>query len=75
MSPMKREIRVLCVDDSSYNLFLMKEILGSIKTLDIELDSAMHGQEALDKVLSHPKRYYHFIFLDLHMPLMNGFEV
>ena len=45
--PLKKVIKILCVDDSSYNLFLMKELLSSIDGLKVELDTAMHGEEAL----------------------------
>jgi hypothetical protein len=30
LTPLIKVIKVLCVDDSSYNLFLMKELLSSI---------------------------------------------
>jgi hypothetical protein len=40
-------IKVLCVDDSSYNLFLMKELLCNIEGIKVDLDTAMHGQEAI----------------------------
>ena len=58
------------MDDSSYNLFLMRELLANIDTLKIDFDSAMHGLEAVQKV---SKQHYDIIFLDLHMPVMDGY--
>lgn len=37
-------IKVLCVDDSSYNLFLMKELFGTIEDVQINVDTALHGE-------------------------------
>jgi hypothetical protein len=40
-------IRILCVDDSTYNIFLMKELFKNMEStnsiLKIELESALHG--------------------------------
>lgn len=48
--PKKPEMRILCVDDSSYNLFLMKELFNTIDNVQIKLDTAMHGMQALSVV-------------------------
>ena len=72
--PIQKTVKVLCVDDSSYNLFLMKELLSSMSHLKVDLDTAMHGKEAIQKVCS-AEIIYDFIFMDLHMPVMDGFEV
>ena len=45
--PVVKVIKVLCVDDSSYNLFLMKELLSNIEGLKVDLETAMHGHEAI----------------------------
>jgi len=39
--------RVLIVDDSSYNLFVMQELLQTIPAIQI-IKTAMNGQECLD---------------------------
>ena len=41
------EERILCVDDSTYNLFVIKELLYSINKNFI-IDTALNGQEAID---------------------------
>jgi CheY-like chemotaxis protein len=42
--------RILIVDDSPYNLFVMKEILTLLDP-SLILQTALNGQEALDRVL------------------------
>lgn len=40
------------------------------------VEQALHGQEAINKVIINQKqRQYDFIFMDLSMPIMDGFEV
>ena len=41
---------------------------------NIEITEALNGQEALDQVHSH-QQPFDLILMDLHMPLMDGFEV
>jgi hypothetical protein len=38
------------VDDSTYNLFVMKELMAQIDST-MEVEQALHGKEALEKVL------------------------
>ncbi len=60
-------MRILIVDDSTYNLFVMKEILTQLKP-DLYLDEALNGQAAIDKVLENTLLSipdYDLIFLDL----------
>ena len=42
------------------------------------IDSATNGQEAVDlikqKEVHENERYYDLIFLDLEMPILNGYE-
>jgi response regulator RpfG family c-di-GMP phosphodiesterase len=40
----------------------------------IEITEALNGQQALDQVHSH-QLPFDLILMDLHMPLMDGFEV
>ena len=40
----------------------------------IEIEQAMNGQEAVDKVFSRGEPF-DMIFLDLHMPVLDGFKV
>ena len=70
-------LRVLIVDDSSYNLFVMEELIGQIKTKKILLDTALNGQLAVDQVIETWRggNAYDVIFLDLNMPVLDGFQV
>jgi len=61
--------KVLVVDDQQINRFVIKEILRKIG--NFEADEAINGKEALDLVES---KHYNLIFMDLDMPVMNGFE-
>ena len=40
----------------------------------IKVIQAMNGEEAVDKVVA-AERPFHNIFLDLHMPVLDGFKV
>jgi CheY-like chemotaxis protein/HPt (histidine-containing phosphotransfer) domain-containing protein len=57
---------ILLADDSKSTHFLLSAIL---KKLSCKLDSAMNGSEAVEKI----KKYsYDLIFMDSHMPVMDG---
>lgn len=60
--------RVLIVDDFPDNIFLLEEILSS---LGFEADSANNGELAVQSVQNND---YRVIFMDIEMPVMNGFE-
>ena len=73
--PPKRKLKVLVVDDSSYNLFVMSMILEELKDMELEVLTALNGQRAVDTVLQHQERRFDIIFLDLQMPVMDGYDV
>ena len=60
--------KVLAVDDNSTNI---KVIQGILAMYQIKVDTAMSGQECLDKVA---KNHYHLILMDQMMPIMDGIE-
>ncbi|KAL3441209.1 hypothetical protein BJX65DRAFT_288944 [Aspergillus insuetus] len=66
-----RRARVLVVDDNSINLNLMLTFMK--KRQLAALDSAENGQLAVDAVERTPQGY-DLIFMDISMPVMNGFE-
>ncbi len=62
-------VNVLIVDDSSYNLYALEEILSSN---GINILKASSGNEALNLML---EKDIAIVLLDVQMPDMNGFEV
>lgn len=64
----KREHRILVVDDDEGNLKLMSAILFSH---NYSFDTAQDGALALEKIREAPPD---LIFLDIMMPVMDGFE-
>ncbi|MDU0457660.1 MAG: ATP-binding protein [Geobacteraceae bacterium] len=59
--------RILLVDDSQENRVLLRLLLLK---LPLVLDEATNGQEALDL---YEKNSYDLIFMDIQMPVMDGF--
>ncbi|MCM1121655.1 MAG: ATP-binding protein [Eubacterium sp.] len=62
------QAKILAVDDNRVNLTVVK---GLLKRLKVQFDSALSGQECLDKV---KQKHYDIIFLDHMMPGMDGME-
>lgn len=60
--------KILVVDDNATNIKVIQGILGMYQ---IKVDTAMSGQECLDKVADN---HYHMIFMDQMMPIMDGIE-
>ena len=60
--------RILAVDDTRVNITVVK---GLLKRLKVQFDSALSGQECLDKVKTN---HYDIILLDHMMPEMDGIE-
>lgn len=63
-----RGLRVLVVDDIRVNMMLAANML---KKRGCEVDTAENGREALTKATT---QHYDIIFMDCHMPEMDGFE-
>ena len=59
---------ILAVDDTRVNITVVK---GLLKRLKVQVDSALSGQECLDKVKANR---YDIILLDHMMPEMDGIE-
>ncbi len=70
---MSKYKRILLVDDDETSNFL-NELL--IKGMDIveEVSVAFNGQEALHYLQNDSGTFPQLIFLDLNMPVMDGFE-
>lgn len=63
--------RVLLVEDNELNIEVAAELLDIV---GIQADQALNGQLAVDCVLDHEPGYYDLIFMDIQMPVMNGYE-
>lgn len=42
--------------------------------MGIQVEQALNGKLALERVLEHGPGYYDLIFMDIQMPVMNGYE-
>lgn len=74
-APIRDKVKVLIVDDSPYNLLVLKIIIGEITEKEIEVHSAFNGKQAIAKVLAEILRPFDLILLDLQMPIMDGYQV
>lgn len=66
-----RGLRVLLVEDNELNRQIASEML---KLLGVRVEMAENGREAVEAVCSHPALYYDAVFMDVQMPVMNGYE-
>ncbi len=63
--------RVLLVEDNELNREIAAEVIGMAGT---QVEIAENGQEAVDKVRWQPEGYYDLVFMDIQMPVMNGYD-
>jgi signal transduction histidine kinase len=59
---------ILLVEDNAMNVMIAKHLL---QQWGIDTEVAMNGQDALDKF---DARRHHLVLMDLHMPVMDGYE-
>ena len=64
-------IQALVVDDDSFQLALISDILRGLGVL--EISTAASGAQALEQLGAQPDRF-NLMLLDLHMPGMDGFQ-
>ena len=63
--------RILLVEDNELN----REIAGEILQMTgAEVETAENGKIAVEKVEASPKGLYDLVFMDIQMPVMNGYE-
>ncbi len=65
------QYRALIVDDALLN---RKVLCTFLEKTGIKMDEAASGEEAIEKYIYSPVGYYNIIFMDIHMPNMNGYE-
>lgn len=63
--------RALLVEDNEINMEVAGEILGMA---GLEIEYAKNGREAVDIMSTVTPGYYDIVFMDIQMPLMNGYE-
>jgi CheY-like chemotaxis protein len=63
--------RILLVEDNELNAEIATEIL---EMTGVQIDHAKNGSEAVDKIVGTPDGYYDLVFMDIQMPIMNGYE-
>jgi len=63
--------RALLVEDNELNAEIAGEILSMT---GLEIEYAKDGKEALDKMTEAEAGYYDILFMDIQMPIMDGYE-
>lgn len=63
--------RILLVEDNELNREIAVEIL---QMTGAEVETAENGKIAVKKVEASPKDLYDLVFMDIQMPVMNGYE-
>lgn len=63
--------RVLIVEDNALNREIAEELL---LMTGVGVETAANGREAVGQVAGAPDGYYDMIFMDVHMPMMNGYD-
>lgn len=63
--------RLLLVEDNELNREIAEELISQT---GVAVDSAENGQEALAQFQKMPENYYDMIFMDIQMPVMDGYE-
>ena len=72
-----QKIKILLVDDSPYNLFILNQKKNSLLE-NCEISETINGQEVIDQLKYHENvknETFQYIFLDLHMPLICGYDL
>ena len=63
--------RILIVEDVQINRFILTELLADTHA---EIDEALDGEAAVALFSGKPQNYYDLIFMDIQMPIMDGYE-
>ncbi|WP_424245250.1 PAS domain S-box-containing protein [Elusimicrobium posterum] len=63
--------RILLVEDIDINRIIVCDILS---TTGVKIDEARNGKEAVEMFAAAPDGFYDLIFMDVQMPVLNGYE-
>jgi CheY-like chemotaxis protein len=64
-------VRMLLVDDIALNRTILRELLADT---NIDVMEANDGAEALELFKKSEEGYFHIVFMDVQMPVMDGYE-
>jgi CheY-like chemotaxis protein len=67
---METEHRILLVEDNDINRELASHVLG---LAGMQVETAADGQEAVKRFLESSIGFYDMIFMDIQMPVMDGY--
>lgn len=65
------QYRLLLVEDNELNREIAIELLSMT---GVQIDTAENGLLAVEAFKNAPENYYDLIFMDIQMPVMNGYE-
>ena len=63
--------KILIVEDNELNLEIAQALIGQTGA---DVETAVNGKEAVEMVSASEEGYYDLIFMDVQMPVMNGYE-
>ncbi|AEF82363.1 ATP-binding protein [Leadbettera azotonutricia] len=63
--------RILLVEDIEVNRLIITEILSDSR---VDIIQAENGQDAVEKFGASPQHFFDLIFMDVQMPVMDGYE-
>ena len=63
--------RILLAEDNELNREIAEEVIGQT---GVTVESVENGRKALERFEEMPEHYYDLIFMDIQMPVMNGYE-
>ena len=63
--------RILVAEDIEINRIILKELL---EETHVEIEEAKDGEEAVSAFGAKPTNYFDLIFMDVQMPVMDGYE-
>ncbi len=66
-----KDVKIMLVEDNDINREIAVELL---KSMNMEIIEAVDGEDAVDKFRKSAIGEYKCIFMDIMMPLMNGYE-
>ncbi|MDR0411064.1 MAG: response regulator [Treponema sp.] len=69
--PNLKEKNILLVEDVEINRIIIREIL---EETHVTIEEALDGEEAVRKFSKAAEGFYSLIFMDVQMPVMNGYE-